>query len=96
MQQSEPAKLWAVLRNQKRKIEKELLFPCTPAAVLHEGLEAVCRQFDVAMPVVLQKHERELTAFSRTTFFARDFMEPFSFHALELELIFADKERKHT
>ena len=96
MQQSEPVRLWAVLRNQRRKIERELLFPCTPSKVLHEGLETVCRQFDVAVPVVLQKHERELATFSRTTFFARDFMEPFSFHALELELIFADKQRGRT
>lgn len=56
--------------------------------VLHE----LCQALDLARPVVLEKHIRELDQFSHTVFRASDFMEPIFFDRFEIE-IFPDKKK---
>jgi len=50
-------------------------------------MDALCLSLDIAHPVWLNKHSREMDAFSRTVFFGDDFMEPIFFDSLELEYI---------
>ena len=55
--------------------------------VLHER----CQALDLARPVVLEKHVRELDLFSHTVFRQSDFMESISFDRFEIE-IFPEKK----
>ena len=55
--------------------------------VLHE----LCQALDLARPVVLEKHIRELDQFSHTVFRSGDFMEPIGFDRFEIE-IFPEKK----
>ena len=91
--QSNTIKIWGVLR-QKEKIAKEAILSFDGQPALLDCLPAFCKQFDIAVPVVLQKHEREFAQFSRTVFFARDFMEPFSYRSFEIEILREKKENR--
>ena len=50
-------------------------------------LEALCPALDVARPVVLSKHKRDLAAFGRVKFIPGDFIEAFPYDAFEVEYI---------
>lgn len=52
---------------------------------LNESLEVIYKQLDVAEPVWVSKHARELSAFSRTRFTQEDFLEPVDFDWMEIE-----------
>lgn len=49
---------------------------------------------DLARPVLLKKHIRDLDQFSHTAFLPSDFMEPFDFDKLTVE-IFPEKDEKN-
>jgi hypothetical protein len=51
-----------------------------------EPLAKLCHDMDIARPVILKKHVRDLTQFSHTVFYPADFLEPVSFDRLEIEL----------
>ncbi len=89
----EETKLWATLY-RRQKIVMETLFPCTKDLVLSAGLQTACKEFDIAVPLVLQKHERELAQFSRTCFSPRDFMEAFPYTSFCVELYSLESEKK--
>ena len=55
-------------------------------------LTELCRPLDLARPVLLQKHLRELEQFNRTAFRPSDFMEDVSFDRFEIELIIEKKK----
>lgn len=87
-------KLWGIVRKSNR-IVQDVVYECErPEA--EEGwtevIGAVCVKLDLARPVLLGKHIRELQQFSRTVFRADDFMEPISFSRFELE-IFPEKKK---
>ena len=84
-------KLWATLY-KREKIAMQALFPCESNEALTTGLQAACKQFDIAVPIVLQKHERELLQFSRTCFSPKDFIEPFSYSMFCIELFSEEKK----
>lgn len=54
----------------------------------------LCRPLDLARPILLDKHLRELARFGQTAFRPADFMEPVSFDRLEIEL-FPEKKKDH-
>lgn len=58
--------------------------------VLHE----LCQALDLARPVVLENHVRELDQFSHTVFRASDFMEPIGFDRFEIEIFPEKKEHE--
>ncbi len=91
----EETKVWATLY-RRQKIVMETLFPCEMASALTTGLQAACKEFDIAVPIVLQKHERELMQFSRACFSQRDFMEPFSYTMFCIEVFSEDKKSSNT
>jgi hypothetical protein len=86
----EQTKLWATLI-LRTKIVMESLFPCAEDAVFTDGLQAACKSFDIAVPVVLGKHVRELREFSRTCFQPSDFLEPFGYTSFCIELFREEK-----
>lgn len=57
-------------------------------------LHVLCQALDLARPVVLEKHIRELDMFSHTAFRASDFMEPISFDRFEIEIFPEKKEHE--
>ncbi len=58
--------------------------------VLHE----LCQALDLARPILLEKHVRELDQFSHTIFKASDFMEPIAFDRFEIEIFPEKKEHE--
>ena len=62
MQNNQEIRLWAKLK-KKDKIVRDCVFACPPSQALSEGLIEACRHFDVAVPVVLGKHKRDMEQF---------------------------------
>ena len=58
--------------------------------VLHE----LCQALDLARPVFLEKHVRELNQFSHTVFRRNDFMETVAFDRFEIEIFPEKKEHE--
>ena len=57
-----------------------------------EALAVLCKPLDLAVPVLLNKHIRELAQFSRTVFKPEDFLESVDFDRFEVE-IFPEKKK---
>ena len=84
-------KLWAIVRSGG-KIKKDALYTADftrplSDADLHSALKALCYELDLACPVVLSKHLRDMASFSRAAFLPGDFIEPVDFDKLEIEII---------
>ena len=89
-------RLWATIRNGHR-IQRETMIHADFAKMDQvedwPGLIGeACHALDLARPVILQKHLRDMASFSRAVFKAEDFMEPVSFQRLEVEAFFDKKE----
>lgn len=90
-------RLWATVRDNQRILREVMIEAAYNkreqvedwAAILSEA----CQALDLARPVLLKKHIRDLTSFSRAVFKPEDFMEPVSFQRFEVEAFF-DKEKK--
>lgn len=54
----------------------------------------LCKPLDLARPVMLDKHVRELERYGRTAFLPNDFMESVSFDRFEIELFPEKKKNK--
>ena len=54
---------------------------------LLECLEQIYKKLDVAEPVWVSKHARELSSFHKTKFLEADFLEPISFDFFEIEIL---------
>lgn len=89
MKTDKTPQVWATL-HRKNRVVRETLFPCPPEQVLQSGLQLACKEFDVSCPVVLNKHERELCQFSRTSFSPNDFLDAFPYTTLALEIFLPD------
>lgn len=85
-------RIWAVIR-RKHKIVAQAV-----ADAAHEGtawsiddlygaLQQCCEELDLAHPVVLEKHAKEMTKFGRTVFNKADFIDVVPFDQLEIELL---------
>lgn len=55
----------------------------------------LCKPLDLACPVLLKKHAEELRRFSRTVFYAADFMESIDFDRFEIEIFPEKKKETH-
>ena len=58
-----------------------------PALALMDCLEQVYKYLDLAEPVWVSKHARELSQFGRTKFLPSDFLEPVKSDWMEVEYI---------
>jgi len=89
-------KLWAkVLKNHKitqEAVREFSLARPSDAEGWNGVLVDLCKPLDLACPVLLEKHVRELAQFSRTVFTQADFIENVSFDRFEIE-IFPEKKK---
>lgn len=69
---------------KNQKIALEIVLDTTETCIFSQTLIDVCKQFDVSVPVVLSKHQREMEQFHRVVFIQRDFLEPFYYTCLEM------------
>ena len=61
-----------------------------PSEALMESLEQIYKELDLAEPVWVSKHARELSRFGRTKFLPDDFLEPVSFDSFCIEYVLDD------
>lgn len=65
------------------KLTKAFEFPKNTE--LFEILVHCCSQYDLPVPVILEKHEKYFKEFSLVKFFKNDFVEQLSYDAVEVE-----------
>ena len=82
-------KVWASIHKNNRIILRasaESQLSDTADALL-EALEIIYKELDIAEPVWVSKHARELSKYQHTKFKPEDFLEPVSFDFLEIEFV---------
>ncbi|MBR4435225.1 MAG: hypothetical protein IKS90_03925 [Clostridia bacterium] len=83
-------KIWARIRKDNKTIEQETIdLPAKRADEVmdwNEPIGELCHNLNLARPVILDKHKKELLLFSGTAFRADDFIEKIAFDRLEIEL----------
>lgn len=91
-------KVWGMIK-KRQKIERDVVqaFATGPGRpdTLAEWtpiIGALAEALDLARPVILEKHVKELRQFSRTVFRPGDFMEPVGFERFEIEIFPEKKE----
>lgn len=86
MQENKRLKVWIYL-TKSSKVIKETIIECNYNDILEDCLNRACKEFDLARPVVLAKHHKELEQFMRTAFNTSDFIENFTYKSLILEIL---------
>lgn len=83
-------KVWARLRRDNKTIGQYVAEVAAKSASevenWSEPFSEICRELNLARPVVLKKHIRDLEEFGHTAFRPGDFMENVDFDRLEIEL----------
>lgn len=82
------AKLWGILRKNHR-IWRDVVVEAEgdSAQDTQEALNELCYKLDIARPIFLNKHEKEVARFGRTSFTQEHFLEPIAFDRLEIEFL---------
>ena len=62
-----------------------------PAARIEDCLMEICRRFDLARPIWLQTHTRDMERYGKTSFHQDHFVEPIRFTSLDIEIIETDE-----
>lgn len=91
-------KIWAKVLKQHKIIQEAVReFPARPSDAEGWGkvLVELVKPLDLASPVLLNKHVKELAQFQRTVFSQADFIEHVSFDRFEIE-IFPEKKKDKT
>lgn len=83
-------KVWGRIRKDNKTIA-ECVVTITPKSAdevsdWSEPIGMVCKELDLARPVILKKNIEDFHKFSNTFFKPGDFMEPVVFDKLEIEL----------
>lgn len=89
-------RLWATIRDGHRILRETIIEADYAKLDQVEDwtslLGEACQALDLARPVLLKKHSKDLACFARAVFKPEDFMEPVNFQRFEVEAIF-DKKR---
>ncbi len=89
-------RLWATIRDGHRIVRQATIeADYNKLDQVEDWTELVgeaCRALDLARPVLLKKHVKDLSSFSRAVFKPEDFIEGVSFQRFEVEAIF-DRKR---
>ncbi|MGI6664582.1 MAG: hypothetical protein ACOX3W_04110 [Christensenellaceae bacterium] len=82
-------KIWATLHKNHKIIKNATVSSDIedPAYALLACMEQVYKLFDLAEPVWVSKHAKDISQFGRTRFYADDFLEPINFDWFEIESI---------
>ena len=81
-------RVWGMIKTEDR-IKQDTV---VSAENFETSLMQICEHFDLTKPIMLKKHQAEITNFRRTIFYPDDFIEPVSFDTLELEIITKKKK----
>ncbi len=81
-------KFWGKLKTEDR-ILKDIIVNCDD---LKSAVAAICDEFDLSKPLILEKHLSETASFNRTVFYPDDFVERVSFDSFEIEKIATKKK----
>lgn len=83
-------KVWGKIRKNNRTLRDTTVTVQAKTAYdiedWGEPLAKLCHDLNLARPVILTKHIRELEQFSHTVFLPADFLEKVDFDRLEIEL----------
>lgn len=79
------ARIWIRVIKHHRIVQQTTV-PCTWATAQSDFNDAL-HALDIARPLWLDKHERELENFRRTTFLPEHFVEDVHFDKLEMEFL---------
>lgn len=88
-------KIWGKTLKHNKMIESYMVqydMELTHEAVF-DGLYEICKKFDIARPIVLDKHKRDMNDFLLMRFLPQDFIEDVDFDRLEIE-IYLEKKNK--
>ncbi len=89
-------KIWAKVLTQHKIVQDTVEEFSLTRPVDADGWRPVigtlCKPLDLAVPVILDKHVKDLQRFSRTVFSPSDFMESVAFDRFEIE-IFPEKKK---
>ncbi len=85
-------RFWGIIRTDHHIIEDAIIPGPDKRAYIDDvqaelAINELCRLLDLARPVILHKHLKEIKNFGRTVFKQPDFMEPIAFDAFEMEII---------
>jgi len=61
-----------------------------------DTLEEGCKQLDLACPMVMTNHHKDMANFSLCRFTPQDFIEPFPYTRLMLEILPEEKKKKQS
>ncbi len=86
----ENMKLWAKLKSDNKIVSQ--LMHSEAGASLEQALTVICRELDIQVPILMEKHRNELRTFGRTVFNPFDFIEQCYFDTFEIESI-AEKKK---
>lgn len=82
-------RVWGIINKNHKIIASataQSLLEDTGKALL-ECLEQIYKELDIAEPVWVSGHTRDLSAFRKTKFLPSDFIEPVSFDFFEIEIL---------
>lgn len=57
-------------------------------------MNAICKKFDLSIPMWLKKHDMEFSQFKYVTLYPEDFIDDTDFDKLEIELIDGGSDKK--
>ena len=91
-------RLWALIRIDHR-ITADTMIDCPDTLASDQDaitafIGEAAAALDLARPVILSKHFKEIREFGRTIFKPADFMEDVPFDRFEVELIYDKKSKK--
>ena len=75
--------IWFTLYRKQRPMRHDTI----TANTLQEAMTEIAKEWDIAQPIWLPKHDREWDAYSFTRFHPDDFIEPFPYDTLEVRNI---------
>ena len=87
-----PGKLWVRLIKKTKRVSDSVQ-EC-PEGNWLEALEKACHELDLALPMVLPRHERDWEAYGSMRFLPEHFMEQVHFDRMELEYFDPDNKDK--
>lgn len=86
--------LW-VRTIRHHRIDKQIVEPCTRSHP-QDALESALHKLDIALPIWLDKNQREWEDFGQTRFLPDAFLESVSFDRLEIEYIDPDAPKRRS
>lgn len=81
-------KFWGKLKKEDRIIRDIIV----TSGDLKTAIAAICNEFDLSKPIILDKHLNETASFNRTVFYPDDFVESVTFDSLDIEIIASKKK----